>query len=106
MYQGYPQVCDRILFVGLNTYVHNGGITRHQTKGIPLGTNAAPFLANLYCYHIEAAFVDGLLNARATAEAQRCDHAFCYIDDMMSFCPIWSGLGSFLRVLSQVFVDF
>jgi hypothetical protein len=45
-----------------NTYLDNNDATlKHQSIGIPMGTNAAPELANLTLYVDEALFIDQLI---------------------------------------------
>ncbi|KAJ4459329.1 putative protein TIF31 [Paratrimastix pyriformis] len=53
------QVMARVQFVVENTFICNGGRVLHQHVGLPMGTNCAPELANLYCYAIESLFMDG-----------------------------------------------
>jgi hypothetical protein len=38
-----------------------GGRVLQQTVGIPMGTNCAPLLADLFLYSYEADFIQGLL---------------------------------------------
>jgi hypothetical protein len=38
-----------------------GGSVFQQTVGIPMGTNCAPFLTDLFLYSYEADFIQGLL---------------------------------------------
>jgi hypothetical protein len=44
-----------------NILVIFGGRVFHQTVGIPMGTNCAPLLADLFLYSYEADFIQGLL---------------------------------------------
>jgi hypothetical protein len=69
-----------VTFVVGNTYVRNGGTLYRQTTGIPMGTNCAPELANLYCYYIEAKLVDS-----TAADTNAPNYRFCYrfIDDFL-----------------------
>ena len=39
-----------------------GGCVFQQTVDIPMGTNCAPLLADLFLYSYEADFIQGLLN--------------------------------------------
>ena len=58
---------------------------RHQTKGISMGTNCAPRLANLTLYVDEATFVDRLLARNQINEANIHCHTKRFIDDMITF---------------------
>ena len=44
-----------------NIFVFFGGRVFQQTVGIPMGTNCAPLLADLFLYSYEADFIQGLL---------------------------------------------
>ena len=46
-----------------NIFVEFGGRIFQQTIGIPMGTNCAPLLADLFLYSYEAEFVQSLLQA-------------------------------------------
>ena len=44
-----------------NTYVQNGDKIRKQVKGLPMGTNPAPHLANIILCWYESTFMDKLM---------------------------------------------
>lgn len=67
-----------------NSYVHARGILMRQTLGIPMGTNCAPLLADLYLYWYEANYIDRLLAKHQTAKARRFHLSFRLIDDLLS----------------------
>jgi len=45
-----------------NTYVIVGNQVLRQTIGIPMGTDCAPFLANLFLFSYEFRYLNNLLN--------------------------------------------
>jgi hypothetical protein len=47
-----------------NIYVVVGGQVFHQSGGIPMGTNCAPLLADLFLYSYEAKFIQKLFYMR------------------------------------------
>ena len=55
-----------------------------QTVGIPMGTNCAPFLADLFLYTYEADFIQGLLKKNEKKIARPFNFTFRYIDDVLS----------------------
>ena len=55
-----------------------------QTIGIPIGTNCAPLLADLFLYSYEAEFVQSLLQAGRKHLAQQFNFTYRYIDDVLS----------------------
>ena len=61
-----------------------GGCIFQQTFGIPMGTNCAPLLANLFLYSYEADFIYGLLKKNEKKLARSFNLTFCYTDDVLS----------------------
>jgi hypothetical protein len=82
------EVGDLVQFLVSNTFLVNGQqqgvpVVRRQRIGIPMGTNAAPALANIYLHSYECDFIDRL--ARETPERARAFHmTFRLIDDLLS----------------------
>ena len=54
-------ICKMIEFLVDNIYVRFGGQLFRQTVGIPMGTNCAPLLADLFFYSYENEFLDKLI---------------------------------------------
>ena len=46
-----PTIKALVRFVVENSFVVNGNEIRRQTLGIPMGTNSAPIMCNLYLYY-------------------------------------------------------
>ena len=65
-------------------FVEFGGRIFQQTIGIPMGTNCAPLLADLFLYSYEAEFVQRLLKAGKKHLAQQFNFTYRYIDDVLS----------------------
>ena len=63
-------------------FVEFGRRIFHQTIGIPMGTNCAPLLADLFLY--EAEFVQSLLQAGKKHLTQQFNFTYRYIDDVLS----------------------
>lgn len=69
-----------------NIFVMYDGRVIQQTVGIPMGTNCAPLLANLFLYSYEAVFirVHGLLK-KIEKKLTRCfDFTFRYINSVFN----------------------
>jgi hypothetical protein len=76
-----------IKFVISNTFILNDGVLRKQILGIPMGTNCAPMLANLYLYFYESRFVDKVALSDVTL-ARKMRMSFRLIDDLLTIdCP-------------------
>ena len=56
----------------------------HTVTGIPMGTNCAPLLADLFLYSYEADFIQGLLKKNEKKLARSFNFTFRYIDDVLS----------------------
>lgn len=67
-----------------NTYLVNGNEVRRQVVGIPMGTNCAPSLANLYLYSYESEFIDRIKNSHGTEYAKQFHESYRLIDDTLS----------------------
>ena len=57
---------------------------KQQTVGIPMGTNCAPLLADIFLYSYEADFVQSLLSTGKKHLASRFNLTYRYIDDVLS----------------------
>ena len=55
-----------------------------KTFGIPMGTNCAPLLDDLFLYSYEADFIQGLLRKNEKKLARSFNFMFRYIDDVLS----------------------
>ena len=62
MYTAY-QMCNMVDFLADNIFVKSGRCIFHQVIGIPIGTNCAPFLADLFLYSYESEFLDSLVRS-------------------------------------------
>ena len=57
-------IINMLEFLIDNIFVIFGGRVFQQTVGIPMGTNCAPLLADLFLYSYEADFIQGLLKKK------------------------------------------
>ena len=67
-----------------NIYVVFGDQVFQQSVGIPMGTNCAPLLADLFLYSYEAEFVQKLLRDKNKKLAVSFNLTYRYIDDVLS----------------------
>jgi hypothetical protein len=63
-----------------NIFVMIGGFWQ-QTVGIPMGTNCAPFLVDLFLYSYQTDFIKVLVKKKLT---RSFNFTFRYIDDVLS----------------------
>jgi hypothetical protein len=80
-------ICKMIEFLIDNIYVSFGGLHFRQVIGIPMGTNCAPLLADLFLYTYETDFLDRLISKGkiSRAFARKFNFTYRYIDDLISF---------------------
>ena len=55
-----------------------------QIVGIPMGTNCAPLLADIFLYSYEADFIQSLLSTGKKKIASQFNFTYRYIDDVLS----------------------
>ena len=67
-----------------NIFVIFAGKVFQQTVGIPMGTNCAPLLADIFLYSYEADFIQSLLSTGKKHLASRFNLTYRYIDDVLS----------------------
>ena len=71
-------------FLSDNIFVVFAGKVFQQTVGIPMGTNRAPLLADIFLYSYEADFIQSFLSTGKKHLASRFNLTYGYIDDVLS----------------------
>ena len=67
-----------------NIFVVFAGKVFQQIVGIPMGTNCAPLLGDIFLYSYEAEFIQSLLSTGRKQLASRFNFTYRYIDDVLS----------------------
>ena len=62
-----------------------GGRLFRQVIGIPMGTNCAPLLADLFLYSYENQFLDNMIKSGHMRPARSFNLCYRYIDDLIVF---------------------
>ena len=78
-------ICKMIEILVDNVCVRFGGQLFQQMVGIPMGTNCAPLLADLFLYSCENEFLDELIKEGKRKLARKFNLSYCYINDLISF---------------------
>ena len=73
-----------IEFLMDNIFVESCGVIFQQVIGIPMGTNCAPLLADLFFYSYEAEFIQTLIKSVKRYLAKYFCFTNRYIDDVLS----------------------
>ena len=77
-------IVNMLEFLGDNIFVVFGGKVFQQIVGIPMGTNCAPLLADIFLYSYEAEFIQSLLSTGKKKLASQFNFTYRYIDDVLS----------------------
>ena len=83
-----------------NIFVEFGGLIFQQTIGIPMGTNCAPLLADLFLYSYEAEFIQSLRKKGEKSLARSFNFTYRYIDDVLSL-----NNSKFSEYLDRIYPD-
>ena len=78
-------ICEMIEFLIDNIFVQFGGLLFRQVIGIPMGTNCAPLLADLFLYSYENEFLDNMIRSGHRRLARSFNLCYRYIDDLIVF---------------------
>ena len=66
-----------------NTFVTIGTVVFKQIIGIPMGTDCAPYLANLFLYAYEFEFLNDTLKLKDFSTLYKFNKCYRYIDDLL-----------------------
>ena len=79
------QICRMVEFLIDNIFVKFGGCLFRQVIGIPMRTNCAPLLADLFLYSYESEFLDNMIRGGHRKLARSFNLCYRYIDDLIVF---------------------
>ena len=77
----FSRYCSTVNFI----FVQFGGRLFRQVIGIPMGTNCAPLLADLFLYSYENEFLDNMIKIGHRRLARSFNLCYRYIDDLIVF---------------------
>lgn len=78
------EVCDALTFLLDNIYVRFGSTIYRQTIGIPMGTNCAPLVADLFLYCYERDFMLSLAPDNQSDIIEAFNNTSRYLDDIFN----------------------
>ena len=78
-------ICKRIEFLIDNIFVQFGGCLFCKAIGIPMGTNCAPLLADLFLYSYKNEILDNMIRSGHWRLARSFNLCYRYIDDLIVF---------------------
>ena len=77
-------VCDALCFLIDNIFIRNGHTIYRQVIGIPMGTNCAPLIADLFLYCYERDFMKNLWSNSQTDVILAFNNTCRYLDDILN----------------------
>ena len=80
----HATLIELVRYLVSNTFLKCGGEIHKQVVGIPMGTNCAPTLANLFLYYYESSFISRLEAEEGVSTARDFHMTFRLIDDVLS----------------------
>ena len=95
----YDQLVELLNFLIDNIYINFGDSIFRQTIGIPMGTNSAPLLANLYLFYYEYKFLEKLPKDKKF-HGKYFKLTYRFIDDLLSINNKY-----FREYISQIYPD-
>ena len=75
---------DAVLYIIDNSYISYHGHIYRQIIGIPMGTNCAPFIANIYLHTFEYEYIKKLVSKGELNAATLLSNMFRYQDDCIA----------------------
>ena len=81
-----------------NIFVECGGEIFQQVIGIPMGTNCAPLLADIFLYSYEAEFIQTLIKSGKRHLAKSFNFTYRYIDDVFH----WTTINSVITFMTYI----
>ena len=95
------QLVNCINFIVDNSYVVFTNKIFRQIIGIPMGTNCAPYLANIFLHMFEIEFVDNLNANSKSKVSMLLNNIFRYQDD----CLVLNDCKQFVRYLDSIYPE-
>ena len=86
-------VCDALSYLLDNIYIRFGTKLYRQIVGIPMGTNCAPLVADLFLYCYERDFMDSLNHDNPADVIEAFNSTSRYLDDLLNIDnPYFEGM--------------
>ena len=83
------KVCDALVHLLDNSFIRCGTKLYWQTIGIPMGTNCAPLVADLFCICYERDFMKSLSRENQADIIEAFNSTLRYLDDLINIHNIY-----------------
>ena len=77
-------MCDALYYLSYNIFIRFGLKLYRQIIGIPMGTNGAPLVADLFLFCYERYFMMSLSNNNQTNIIEPLNSTSRYLDDLLN----------------------
>ena len=86
-------VCDALSFLLVNIYIRFGTKLYRQIVGIPMGTNCAPHVADLFLFYNKRDFINDLSSDNQADGIKAFNSTSRYLDDLFNIDkPYFEGM--------------
>ena len=86
-------MCEALLYLLNNIYIRFGTKLYRQTAGIPMDTNCAPLVADLFLYCYERDFMTSLSGGKQAEIIEAFKSTSRYLDDLLNIdTPYFEGM--------------
>ena len=89
IYGRVKKVCDALVYLLDNIFIRFGTKLYRQTIGIPMGTNCAPLVADLFLFCYERDFMKSLSRKNQVDIIEAFNSTLRYIDDLLNIDNIY-----------------
>ena len=83
------KVCDAFVYLLDNIFIRFGTKLYRQTIGIPMGTNCAPLVADLFLFCYERDFMKSLSRENQADIIEAFNSTLRYLDDLLNIDNIY-----------------
>ena len=83
------KVCDALVYLSDNIFIRFGTKLYRQTIGIPMGTNCAPLVADLFLFCYERDFMKSLSRENQADIIEAFNSTSRYLDDLLNIDSIY-----------------
>ena len=91
-------VCDALTFLLDNIFIRFGTKLNRRVVGIPLGTNCAPLVADLFLFRYESDFIMSLSDDKQADVIDAFNTTSRYLDDILNINNVYFG-----NMVSQIY---
>ena len=90
---GHVKTCEALIYLLDNIYIRFGTNSYRQIVGIPMGTNCAPIVADLFSFCYERDFITSLSDVKQAEIIEAFNSTSRYLEDLLNIDnPYFEGM--------------